>query len=140
MRNDVLIIGAGPSGLFATSGRTARHGPRRSSPAPSRSWTPSACWHPSSLLPSMSGVPAPSLAQLGRRWSGLVEISRNPSVDPARAGLPAGGVVMVRPDGHIGFRHPSTKADALMALDRHLSSYLIPDAAVGPVDTVAADA
>jgi len=38
-------------------------------------------------------------------------------------------VVMVRPDGHIGFRHPSTRADALAALDRHLSSYLLPDAA-----------
>jgi len=70
-----------------------------------------------------------SLAQLGQRWSGLVQISRNPSVDPARAGLPGRGVVMVRPDGHIGFRHPSTRADAFAALDRHLSSYLIPDAA-----------
>src|SRR5262249_57547859 len=72
---------------------------------------------------------AQSLAQLGRPWSGLVQISRDPSVDPARAGLPGRGVVMVRPDGHIGFRHPSTRADALAALDRHLSSYLIPDAA-----------
>ena len=72
---------------------------------------------------------AQSLAQLGRRWSGLVQISRNPSVDPARAGLPGRGVVMVRPDGHIGFRHPSIRADALAALDRHLSSYLLPDAA-----------
>jgi 2-polyprenyl-6-methoxyphenol hydroxylase-like FAD-dependent oxidoreductase len=50
---------------------------------------------------------AASLARLGRRWSGLVQISHNPSVDPARAGLPAGGVIMIRPDGHIGFRYPS---------------------------------
>ena len=66
-----------------------------------------------------------SLARLGRRWSHVVEISRNPDVDPMRAGLPVGGTVLVRPDGHIGFRFPSTKADAFDALDRHLGSYLV---------------
>ena len=74
------------------------------------------------------------VTRLGRRWSGLVQISHNPSVDPARAGLSTGGIIMVRPDGHIGFRHPSARAEALTALDRHLSSYLIPDPAVGPVE------
>ena len=73
---------------------------------------------------------ADSLAQFGRRWSQLVEISHNPSVDPLRAGLPGGGVIMIRPDGHIGFRHPSAEADAFTALDRHLSSYLIPDSSI----------
>jgi len=72
------------------------------------------------------------LARLGQRWSTLVQISRDPDVDPARAGVPAGGVVMVRPDGHIGFRFPSTQPAALAALDRHLASYLVPDLAVGP--------
>jgi len=74
------------------------------------------------------------LARLGRRWSGLVQISHNPSVDPARAGLPAGGVILLRPDGHIGFRYPSAEAEAFTALDRHLTSYLIPDPAAGPVE------
>ena len=69
---------------------------------------------------------AESLARFGRRWSKLVEISLNPSVDPVCAGLPAGGVIMIRPDGHIGFRFPTTEADAFAALDHHLSSYLIP--------------
>ena len=77
---------------------------------------------------------APLLARLGGRWSGLVQISHNPSVDPARAGVPAGGVIMIRPDGHIGFRYPSAEAGAFAALDRHLSSYLIPDPAAGPVE------
>jgi hypothetical protein len=77
---------------------------------------------------------APLLARLGGRWSGLVQISHNPSVDPARAGVPAGGVIMIRPDGHIGFRYASTEAGAFAALDRHLSSYLIPDPAAGPVE------
>src|SRR5262249_45397554 len=77
------------------------------------------------------------VTRLGRRWSGLVQISHNPSVDPARAGLSTGGLIMLRPDGHIGFRHPSARADALTALDRHLSSYLIPDPAGGPLEEAA---
>jgi 2-polyprenyl-6-methoxyphenol hydroxylase-like FAD-dependent oxidoreductase len=68
-----------------------------------------------------------TLAQLERRWSTLAEIAHNPEVDSARAGVPTGGVVMIRPDGHIGFRHPSVSAEAFAALDRHLSSYLIPE-------------
>jgi 2-polyprenyl-6-methoxyphenol hydroxylase-like FAD-dependent oxidoreductase len=70
---------------------------------------------------------AEELTRLDRRWSKLVEISHNPDVDPARAGVPAGGLVLIRPDGHIGFRFPSANAEALTTLDRHLSSYLVPD-------------
>jgi len=76
---------------------------------------------------------AASLARLGQRWSKLVQISHDPSLDPVRAGLPAGGVIMLRPDGHIGFRFPSADVGALTALDRHLGSYLIPDPTIGPV-------
>lgn len=82
---------------------------------------------------------AVALAQLNRRWSELARIASNPGLDPARAGLPAGGVVLIRPDGHIGFRFPSTGAGALTALDRHLCSYLIPDPTVGPVEETTAD-
>jgi hypothetical protein len=39
-------------------------------------------------------------------------------------------VVLIRPDGHIGFRFPSADAEAFAALDRHLGSYLNPNAAV----------
>ena len=70
---------------------------------------------------------AASLARLGRRWSKVVQVSHDPDVDPVRAGVPEGGVVLIRPDGHIGFRFPAADAGALTALDRHLSSYLIPD-------------
>ena len=76
---------------------------------------------------------AEGFAQLGRRWSKRVGISNDPCVDPVRAGVPKGGLVLIRPDGHIGFRFPSADAGALAALDRHLSSYLIPDATVGRV-------
>jgi hypothetical protein len=69
-----------------------------------------------------------ALARLGRRRSKRVEIFHNPDIDPVRAGVPTGGLVLIRPDGHIGFRSPSNNARALAALDRHLSSYLIPEA------------
>jgi hypothetical protein len=82
---------------------------------------------------------AASLARLGQRWSKLVQFSHDPNVDPVRAGLPTGGVVLVRPDGHIGFRSPSAEAGALAALDRHLSSYLVPDPTLGPVDEATVD-
>jgi 6-methylpretetramide 4-monooxygenase / 4-hydroxy-6-methylpretetramide 12a-monooxygenase len=72
-------------------------------------------------------VDAESLARLGRRWSNLVRITKDPPVDAVRAGVPAGGTTLIRPDGHIGFRFPSTDADAFTALDRHLVSYLIPE-------------
>src|SRR5580698_6362754 len=62
---------------------------------------------------------------LRRRWRGLLEIS-DAAGDPGRAGTTAGGAVLVRPDGHIGFRAPADSA-GLAALDAHLNSYLIPD-------------
>jgi hypothetical protein len=70
---------------------------------------------------------AEALAWLDRRWSTRVEISHDPGVDPVRAGVPTGGVVLIRPDGHIGFRAASANTAALAALDHHISSYLIPD-------------
>ncbi len=53
------------------------------------------------------------LARLNRRWSQRAEISHDPNVDPVRAGVPTGGVVLIRPDGHIGFRFLSADAEAL---------------------------
>ena len=64
------------------------------------------------------------IARLRRRWRGLVEIS-HATGDPRRAGLATAGAVLVRPDGHIGFRTTADSA-GLAALDSHLDSYLIP--------------
>jgi hypothetical protein len=36
-------------------------------------------------------------------------------------------MVLVRPDGFIGFRRASADEDAMKALDTHLSTYLHPD-------------
>jgi 6-methylpretetramide 4-monooxygenase / 4-hydroxy-6-methylpretetramide 12a-monooxygenase len=63
------------------------------------------------------------IARLQRRWRGLVEVSHG-SGDPRRAGLATTGAVLVRPDGHIGFRTTADSA-GLAALDLHLDSYLI---------------
>lgn len=62
--------------------------------------------------------------RLRRRWRGLVDISHI-TADPRRAGVATGGAVLVRPDGHIGFRALADSA-GLAALDAHLGSYLIP--------------
>jgi 6-methylpretetramide 4-monooxygenase / 4-hydroxy-6-methylpretetramide 12a-monooxygenase len=74
-----------------------------------------------------SSTDAEGLARLGLRWAKRLEISYDPDVRRERAGLLTDGVVLIRPDGHIGFRFPATDAAALAALDHHLSSYLIPD-------------
>jgi len=58
------------------------------------------------------------------RWGDLVEVL-NPAengLSGARSGVPDGGLVLVRPDGYIGFR--AVPAD-LGALEDHLASYLI---------------
>jgi 2-polyprenyl-6-methoxyphenol hydroxylase-like FAD-dependent oxidoreductase len=78
---------------------------------------------------------AERLAGLGRRWAKCVKISHDPDVNPVRAGVRAGGVVLIRPDGHIGFRFPAVDAAALDALDCHLSSYLIPEPTAEPIAT-----
>ena len=62
--------------------------------------------------------------RLQRRWRDLLDI-RHATTDPRRAGLATGGAVLVRPDGHIGFRAAADSA-GLAALDSHLGSYLIP--------------
>jgi hypothetical protein len=72
---------------------------------------------------------APGLDPFLLRWGALVAIvdARQAGLDPAQAGLPEGAVVLVRPDGFIGFRRASADENAVKALDAHLSTYLHPD-------------
>ncbi len=69
-------------------------------------------------------VDEPALARLEGRWRELVDVVRATG-DPQRAGLLSTGAVLVRPDGHIGFRAGPADAAGLSALDSHLDSYLI---------------
>ena len=72
------------------------------------------------------------LDQLRARWAGLVEVLDGAAAgfDSARAGVPEGGAVLVRPDGMIGFRASPADVPGLTALDAHLASYLVPRPAV----------
>jgi hypothetical protein len=78
---------------------------------------------------------AEGLAGLGRRWAKCVKISYNPDLRHERAGLRTGGMVMIRPYGHIGFRFPAADAAAITALERHVSSYLMADPTAAPFET-----
>lgn len=64
---------------------------------------------------------------LRQRWRGIVEISRGRG-DPRRSGLLTDGAVLIRPDGYVGFRAVPADPPAFRAIDRHLSSYLVPAA------------
>jgi len=71
---------------------------------------------------------APVLEKFRARWDGLVAVTDGSAggFDPAKAGAPDGGAVLVRPDGFIGFRAAPADAATMGALDAHLASYLIP--------------
>lgn len=62
------------------------------------------------------------------RWAGLVSLLDGDAegLSPTRAGVSGGGAVLVRPDGHLGFRAVPADAGGLAAIDAHLESYLVP--------------
>jgi hypothetical protein len=72
------------------------------------------------------------------RWGALVSVVEwtGASVLAKQAGLAQGGMVLVRPDGFIGFRRTSADDAAMKSLDAHLSTYLQPNFAA--VDQFAA--
>ncbi len=62
-------------------------------------------------------------APFADRWRGLVDVVTEGD-QPSAAGPPE--AVLVRPDGHVGFRACPADPAGLRALDAHLRSYLIP--------------
>ena len=76
---------------------------------------------------------APPLDDFRARWGGLVSTVDWTGVGALakEAGLAEGGVVLVRPDGFIGFRRGAADENAIKALDAHLSTYLRPAASRG---------
>jgi 2-polyprenyl-6-methoxyphenol hydroxylase-like FAD-dependent oxidoreductase len=65
-----------------------------------------------------------ALTRLRRRWAGLVDIGTAAGPDsPARA--PAGGALLIRPDGYVGFRAATADAGGLAAVEDHLATYLL---------------
>ena len=73
----------------------------------------------------------PRLDYLRSRWGKLVSIvdASTAPFDAALAGVPNGGAILVRPDGFVGFRVAPADEKTMDALDAHLASYLIPNAA-----------
>jgi hypothetical protein len=71
---------------------------------------------------------AAGLDRFAGRWAGVVSIvdGMRLGLDAARAGVRDGGVVLVRPDGFVGFRAVPADTAAMNAVDAHLASYLIP--------------
>ena len=71
---------------------------------------------------------APRLDHLRARWDGLVSIidAASAHLDAAKAGVPNGGAILVRPDGFIGFRAAPADEATMAALDAHLATYLVP--------------
>jgi 6-methylpretetramide 4-monooxygenase / 4-hydroxy-6-methylpretetramide 12a-monooxygenase len=67
----------------------------------------------------------PELARVARKWHDLVDVA-NSAVDGRGAEPTASVAVLVRPDGHIGFRAAPASEAGLRALDAHLDSYLVP--------------
>jgi hypothetical protein len=65
------------------------------------------------------------VAGLRGRWHGIVDVGRGVG-DPRRVGLATDGVVLIRPDGYLGFRAVPADHAGIGALDSHLSSYLVP--------------
>jgi hypothetical protein len=73
----------------------------------------------------------PRLDYLRSRWGKLVSIvdASTAQFAAAAAGVPSGGAILVRPDGFVGFRADPADEKTMDALDAHLASYLIPNAA-----------
>jgi len=74
---------------------------------------------------------APPLDDFPARWAGLVSVVEwtGAHILSRQAGLGEGGLVLVRPDGFIGFRRAAADENAIKALDAHLSTYLHPNLA-----------
>jgi hypothetical protein len=69
---------------------------------------------------------APRIDAFQARWGALVSVVEGAQVGFDAAGA-EGGVVLIRPDGFIGFRRASADEEAMAALDAHLSTYLHPN-------------
>ena len=69
------------------------------------------------------------LDEFRARWEKLAPIvdGLGASFDPAEAGVPDGGAVLVRPDGFVGFRAAPADDAAMKRLDAHLATYLEPN-------------
>jgi 2-polyprenyl-6-methoxyphenol hydroxylase-like FAD-dependent oxidoreductase len=72
---------------------------------------------------------APRLDHFRERWGKRVSIvdASGAKLDAVEAGVANGGVILVRPDGFIGFRAAPADEATMNALNAHLATYLLPE-------------
>lgn len=120
---DVSYAGSPLTGQYLAPG-----GPSQPSPAPGDRYPDRTALTGTRHHLLLFGTPPQAdVAYLCRWWAGLVDIGQGAG-DRRRAGLAADGAILVRPDGHIGFRAVPADHAGLSALDAHLDSYLVPAA------------
>jgi 4,5-epoxidase len=66
-----------------------------------------------------------AVSRVARKWLDLVHLTRSTG-DGRQADQAASVAVLLRPDGHIGFRAAPASQAGLRALDAHLDGYLVP--------------
>jgi 2-polyprenyl-6-methoxyphenol hydroxylase-like FAD-dependent oxidoreductase len=74
---------------------------------------------------------SPPLGDFRARWGKLVSIvdASSLGIDAGEVAMPNGGAILVRPDGFIAFRAAPADEASMKALDAHLATYLVPNAA-----------
>ena len=74
---------------------------------------------------------SPPLDDFRARWGKLVSIvdASSLGIDAGEVAMPNGGAILVRPDGFIAFRAAPADEANMKALDAHLATYLVPNAA-----------
>lgn len=117
---DVSYAGTSMVGQYAGPGAQLPQGPGPGDRYPDRITLRGTPHH----LLVFGGSEGPALDRVRQRWRGLVDVLEEPAGDPGQAGLDD-GAILVRPDGHVGFRASPADAAGLQALDEHLDSYLI---------------
>lgn len=117
---DVSYAGSPLVGEYPARGASALPRPAPGDRYPGRTDLPGTRHH----LLIFGAAPDAEIGRLRGRWHDLVDITRT-TADGTQAGLADGGVILVRPDGYIGFRAAADQA-GLRALDSHLDGYLVP--------------
>lgn len=118
---DVSYVGSPLVGEYVADGREVAPWPGPGDRYPERTGLTGTEHH----LLLFGGPDEAGAARLRERWRGLVEVA-NRDTEGEHARLDSSAALLVRPDGHVGFRAVPADAGGIEALDAHLASYLVP--------------
>jgi 6-methylpretetramide 4-monooxygenase / 4-hydroxy-6-methylpretetramide 12a-monooxygenase len=114
---DVSYAGTPLVGEYLAAGTPPPPGPAPGDRYPGRIDLPGTAHH----LLIFGAADDAAVAQFARKWGDLVDITRA----TGDAGQAAGGAILLRPDGYVGFRAVPAGQAGVRALDAHLDSYLV---------------